>query len=743
MTTLNTLTTKLPALLAKLDRPGDYYGTGTTELPVVRVAVDGVGLLGLPIPRMQAEALRAAAHEAPYGRGPETILDANVRRCGQFDASEVHANDPRWVLTLGRIVRDAARALGVDGEVQAELYKLLVYGPGDFFVAHRDTEKAPGMFATLVVALPSPHDGGALTIRHEGREATVSLAGDDLGVARWAAFYCDCLHELAPLREGYRVALTYNLTRRAKEPVRAPDASPVVAKLAALLRGWTALSDAPHKLVIPLAHQYTAAELGFATLKNHDAAAAQALARAAREADCVVHLAMLSIRESGAAEPNWDGYSRSRRGDDGSEYEVVEVNERVCTLEAWRSLDGSAEDLGPVTVDEEEEIAPPGSLEDAEPDEDHLTEAMGNGGASFERTYRYAALVVWPRAYELLVAMQGGADGALAALERYARESPDRARSLAVQIIDGWAGLRPHYLAEAGLRHVRALRVIGALGDPSLTARFLRAVAATGGVAESEADVVVSALARLPLEDARRTAVELAKSALARPFAVTAKVVRSVAEERRDGAMRDAIEAFAGSLAAWPEVNGWPQPPLAERVRGLVDLFCAGSVTGDEAVVTLLAKRVAEERRGCPLDEVVVPCALALREEPAKPAKAAVAPMVVACVEHLTARCALPLIRPPDAARETDGLACECADCAELRTFLCDPKATTWRLKAAQQRRSHVEHEAARARTDIAMHTERHGNPHALVCVKTTARYDARVRQREADKRALAAFATW
>ena len=34
----------------------------------------------------------------------------------------------------------------------ADLYKLLVYDPGSFFVNHRDTEKAAGMFATLIIA---------------------------------------------------------------------------------------------------------------------------------------------------------------------------------------------------------------------------------------------------------------------------------------------------------------------------------------------------------------------------------------------------------------------------------------------------------------------------------------------------------------------------------------------------------------------------------------------------------------
>jgi len=54
-----------------------------------------------------------------------------------------------------------AEGLGVNGPIEAELYKLLVYDEGSFFVSHRDTEKVPGMFATLVLVLPSTSTGGA------------------------------------------------------------------------------------------------------------------------------------------------------------------------------------------------------------------------------------------------------------------------------------------------------------------------------------------------------------------------------------------------------------------------------------------------------------------------------------------------------------------------------------------------------------------------------------------------------
>jgi hypothetical protein len=49
--------------------------------------------------------------------------------------------------------------------ITANFYKLLIYNEGSFFVSHRDTEKAPVMFATLVIVLPSALSGGELQMQ--------------------------------------------------------------------------------------------------------------------------------------------------------------------------------------------------------------------------------------------------------------------------------------------------------------------------------------------------------------------------------------------------------------------------------------------------------------------------------------------------------------------------------------------------------------------------------------------------
>jgi hypothetical protein len=270
-------------------------------------------------------------------------------------------------------------------------------------VSHRDTEKVPGMFATLVLVLPSMSTGGELVVRHKGREVRLDLHCEEPSEAAFAAFYADCVHEVLPITTGCRLTVVYNLMRKGKGPTPEPPSyEHQQAEVAAVLQAWAARqqssatgsqfeSDAPTKLIYPLDHAYTPAELGFDTLKGADAAVAGVLVAAAPRADCDVHLALLSIEESGIAEYAADSGSRRSRWSE-PELEAGEVIDRHVALSEWRRPDGSRPALGELPI-AEEELSPPDAFDDMEPDEEEFSEATGNEGASFERTYSRAALV--------------------------------------------------------------------------------------------------------------------------------------------------------------------------------------------------------------------------------------------------------------------------------------------------------------------------------------------------------------
>ena len=645
----------------------------------------------------------------------------------------------------------AADGLGVAGPVTAEFYKLLLYGEGGFFVGHRDTEKAPGMFATLVVVLPSAHGGGDLVVRHAGEEIRLGLRCDDPAEAAFAAFYADCVHEVLPVTQGFRLTLVYNLIRpggRAPEP---PDHRAEQARAAALLRGWD--DDGPVKLVLPLEHAYTPAELGFPALKGADAAVAGVLAAAAPEARCDLHLALLTVEENGPAEYT-GGYGWRRGGshdDDEDSFEVVEVSNRDVALSEWRTLDDGAPAIGPIPVDEDEELSPPGACDDLAPDEQSFREATGNEGASFERTYRRAALVLWPSGCLPAVLAQAGLPVTLPYLEdlarRWAAAGRDRAspllteaHSLAAEMLAGWPAYHPWTAAGSGgtaaTSTARMLTALSALGDDDLIRRVLADVVASGGHDARDADAILDALGRLPTPDRAALVGRIVQSTAGAAFAACAGLLARAAAwgpAELHGAAAALVEAMPGDPARAAPAPSW-QRPAPVTPRAVLDLLA-----GLGGVDPALAARAAAHMLAWPdtygMDAVLVPAAREL------PAGAPGADMLrPPCLAHLRARAAEPLAPPADWRRDST-LPCRCPRCTGLARFLDDPGQRAWVLKAAEPDRSHVEGTIRTAGCDLDTATDRRGRPYSLVCTKTQASYERRARQRRQDLADLALLA--
>src|SRR5271165_4768373 len=370
---MSSIGAKLLDSLRSVERPGDFCVGGIREVFMPAIDVDGVGRIAFPILPAQAERLVAIAEAAPYGRGEETVVDREVRRTWQVDSARVRIGGRHWEKTLGDLVADLALGLGVSAPLAADFYKLLVYDAGSFFVDHRDTEKVPGMFATMVLVLPSTHGGGGLVVRHAGREVALDLHPQEPSEIGFAGFYADCVHEVRPVTTGFRINLVYNLRFVDKSrPPEAPDYRVEQARVAEALRSWASVEDEPDKLILPLEHAYTPAELSFGALKGADAGVASVLVKAAVEADCDLHLALVSIEESGSAE-HTGYYGRRRRGSSRDEAEedfrVSEVFDRALILSEWRRPDGGEAGFDDFPFSEDE-LCPPDAFDDLAPDEE-------------------------------------------------------------------------------------------------------------------------------------------------------------------------------------------------------------------------------------------------------------------------------------------------------------------------------------------------------------------------------------
>lgn len=759
-------TQDLADILGTVHRPGDFCAHGRREVFLPRLEVLDVGQISLPLLPAQAEQLVAVAEQAPYGRGAETLIDTAVRKTWQIAADRIHLAGRHWEKDLAEIATCSAVGLGVLEPVTAELYKMLVYDAGGFFVSHRDTEKASGMFATLVIVLPSTFSGGELCVRHREREICLDLTPGDTSELAFAAFYADCLHEVRPVTSGCRLVLIYNLMRPAGSELPQPPAYDAETdRVGDLLSRWaaqqTAGADAecPQKLIYPLEHAYSLAEMSFSTLKLADAAAASVLVAAAQRAACQVHLAFLTIQETGAAEYAYTSHARRGRYYDDDDLEAGEVFERWLTLSDWQSADGR-----PALVDalpcDDAELCPPHALDDADPDEEEFSEATGNAGASFERRYRHAAFVIWPHASTLRIIAAAGHSASLTYLDRLTRrwvaEGRDEissirqeARELAHLMVarsGDWPVTRSISAREPG-KGGELLAALCRIEDTENIAAFIAEVSAKGSYVSGDNQALSDALLLLPpaqaaelvtLVIAGNAAQQASACAELLALLTTGFVARlpvSAAAERLRPAVQALLAALPGEAQAAAPTNVWP--PASPVTPALaVDLLQALYRLAEPA----LGERAIEHMLAWPgifsFDTVLVPAALTLTDEGgALHAWAPTRHLTSACLAQLAERIAEPLVAPADFARE-NRIDCHCPHCRELAAFLTDPQRPEWIFKAAQVHRSHVEHTIRRHQCDVVYETVRRGSPHGLVCHKTQASFERRVAQREKDLQA-------
>jgi len=708
------------------------------------IDVDGVGRIAFPIQLVQAERLVAIAETAPYGRGEKTVVDREVRRTWQVDSAKIRIGGRHWEKTLAGLVADIALGLGVSEPVAADFYKLLVYDTGSFFVDHRDTEKAPGMFATMVLVLPSTHSGGELVIKHVGREVVLDPRPEEPSEIGFAAFYADCVHEVRPVKTGCRLTLVYNLRFvDEKQPLKAPDYRAEHRRVMELLRSWASAEDEPDKLILPLEHAYTPAELSFSALKGADAGVASVLVKAAAEADCDLHLALVSIEESGSAEhTGYYGHRKwSRDEEEDEEFEVAEVIDRALILSKWRRPDGGEAgfDDFPFT---EDELCPPDAFEDLMPDEQYFHEATGNEGASFERTYRRAGFVLWPTARRLAVLNQAGLRTTLPYLEDLTArwetsnasiQSPlwREADELSRHMLRSWS--RSPWRAEDDAEAGRMLDLQIRLGNVECIDTFLAELSAEGHYAAPDNGAIVHAAALLPAPRATELLVRIVRrNAQAHLSACGDLLLRCVAGPtghlKQIGAA--SVDALPGDPAKREQVDAWARPKPV-KPGFVVDLVTATSWI-DAGLAARAIKHLMAWPKTYKPDEVLVPAALVLAKLLESKAWPAVERLREASLDHLRRRIALPLEAPRDSTR-TNPLKCTCGDCRVLGAFLVAPDQLRWRLKAVQDRRTHVEQSVRSAACDLDLTTERHGSPHTLVAAKNQASYERRAKQRAQD----------
>ena len=399
---MDKLKNEISDCLQHLKGSGKFASVNTVGFVLPGLNVEGAGEVSFPINEMQVERLKQSAKKAPFGKGSETLLDTDVRNSWEIVAEKMHFDNPAWQGFLNEIIGNVQTDLGIrDYSIQANLYKLLIYEEGGFFLKHKDSEKEKGMFGTLILSLPSQFSGGELVIEFEKEKTVADFSQAGLYNTGYAAFYADCDHEVKPLKSGYRVCLVYNLIQKqAGKTIELASIQTYSDRIADSIKNYEA-KHPKESYIILLGHQYTPENFSFDHLKLNDRLKAEVLIKAAEKLGYYNKLCLVTSYLAGT--PYYGGpygYDEDYVDEDA---EMDEVYDEGLYIKDWAEskIPSHHMSFG------EEELITSFALDEDEPIVKESSGYMGNYGPDITHWYHYGAVCIWsPEANAKMLLLQ-------------------------------------------------------------------------------------------------------------------------------------------------------------------------------------------------------------------------------------------------------------------------------------------------------------------------------------------------
>ena len=400
------------AALESIESKGSFSAEKSTSSNDFDIKFNKIGTLTLPISEQQIKELIGIAQPAKFGWRNQTILDKEVRNVWEISKNKIKIGKKQWSNKFDPMLEHFKNALGLpkNSALTAELHNMLIYEKGNFFKPHQDTEKMDGMVATLVVVLPTAHQGGELIVDHRGKKKIYQFQTTDK--LSCVAFYADCHHEVKEVTSGYRVSLTYNLIlKNYKGNIETLYESDFNSRLENALKNYFFQTadkaetgyfyvKKPKKMVYLLDHEYTQHSLTWNALKNVDQLRVNALLNIADHLGLEAHLTLADMKETWDCEFDYDEYRYRRKyrhyDDDEDEEEGTPVSlmDTETTLRHWVNREGKIEAYKDFTPGSNETCWT-GENEGFKPYDSEYEEWMGNYGNTLDKWYHRAAIILW------------------------------------------------------------------------------------------------------------------------------------------------------------------------------------------------------------------------------------------------------------------------------------------------------------------------------------------------------------
>jgi predicted 2-oxoglutarate/Fe(II)-dependent dioxygenase YbiX len=704
---------ELISLMDKVKTSGTFSVNGTLPPIAPGLKVKGVGHIALPLLEQQAKSLIKLSQQAPFGYGEETIVDTNVRNSWQIAAEDFELTNPQWEEALQEAVEQIGKQLGLDDcKIEFEQYKLLIYEQGGFFAAHRDTEKMPNMFATLVINLPSEHEGGELIVSHGGQSQSYSFADNDSFHPSFVAFYADCYHEVKPITSGYRLCLIYNLAiaDRKEQPLLSQQ-SKVFEDIGKAIQKWTREHSENPILTYLLEHSYTEQNISLSNLKRGDFARASVLLNAAEENGCQAFLCLATYyRTSYGETPYYGRYSSHDLAED--DFEEYDVDEEEVYAHSFMSAKGEKIDVKKLRLDEDELLAKT-PLREGPGRGYSISEATGNEGATKDLWYHRGAVIIWPKDREFDLITKMDLDYGIHVLKTSLQEqnlADDDYRQKIVRLADHILENLPNY------RKDEISKEIIPLGDVALLKKFLHKQMNHYSLSQVDAQIVKQILERFGwqhFEEDMSTYLTPQRGALGWLNSLLLAGV-SLSGEGQAVMTRWVKELWKPSLE-----YGLTKETLTNLVQ-MVSLLKIETLT-DEIIAFLSRQKHKEFLTGTYGSALVS----SLKELKGRDYDQIIIRKFVEDVrQRIKADFPAPPEAPKDWSREGQ-LDCDCEFCAEVNQFLPDPKRSEISFyKTLKRNLLHLESEVKKSQVELDIKIRRTPPKFEGTCKKNQSRYD-------------------
>lgn len=275
--------------------------------------IGGIGLIGLPLSGHNANLIIKSSIQT------KTLPNKEACDTWKIEPQKVSFQNKEWEAFIHSVAINAVcPGLGIQADktrFECRLHKLLLYGPGSHPL-HQENQRADGVFATMMIVLPSTNTGGQIRLSHGKQSKTLDLSQDSIASTFILAWYPDVGQKARPIASGYRLVLVYNLVHESN-PVDIPSVSHLdhpAQDLRKILRMWKkgVYGTLPQGFFVAYLLK-SEHELDTMSLNGVDAHKISLLRDLAKELGYTICLGNLTVEITGDASYSGIGISRSHK----------------------------------------------------------------------------------------------------------------------------------------------------------------------------------------------------------------------------------------------------------------------------------------------------------------------------------------------------------------------------------------------------------------------------------------------